>query len=113
MATQREKRHELKTIKQERNQKIREEINRQVCKDIVKRHQDKAKELWVQHKESIQKQSSPGPAEYSTQINKFTSAFTGEGITCSFGLGPRLPANTSLFDRTLALKKLKDRKASI
>ena len=66
MATQREKRHELKTIKQERNQKIREEINRQVCKDIVKRHQDKAKELWVQHKESIQKQSSPGPAEYST-----------------------------------------------
>ena len=80
----------------------------------MKKHQDKAKELWSKKLDSIQRQdNSPGPGQYIKETNMFTTAFTGEGVTCHFGTGPRLPVNTSLFDRTLALKKLKDRKAGL
>lgn len=37
----------------------------------------------------------------------------GEGASATFGTEPRLPATTSLYDRTMALSRIQNRKSSL
>ena len=78
----------------------------------MKRHQDNAKCLWNRHKVSISKQEVPGPGAYLQEPNQYLNSFMGEGAHASFGTGPRLPASQSLYDRTMALQRMQNRKSS-
>ena len=114
MSVRRDKRQEMKAVKAERFIKFQEEVSLQRCRDVVKKHQDKARQLFNQHKQSIsKKQASPGPGQYFHGQNIYTNSFTGEGASASFGTGPRLPAPTSLTDRTMALQRMQNRKTSV
>jgi len=41
------------------------------------------------------------------------NSFMGEGASATFGTEPRLPATTSLYDRTMALSRIQNRKSSL
>ena len=104
-AIKRDKEFESQMVSNERFMKMQEKTRKNRCSDQVRRHQDRAKQLWKAHTQNLEKESSPGPGHYMQEQNYFTSTFVGEGQNCSFGTEPRMPATTSHSDRVMNLKR--------